>query len=65
MWQWLKTLFCGHPNPEFQRNIYGDEINLSGGNRSIWVCPNCGGTEYRPDPHYPSVPLAKSRGARR
>lgn len=28
---WLKRFFCAHHRYEWMRNIYGDEINLSGG----------------------------------
>ena len=31
---WIKRLFCAH-RYEWVRNIYGDEINLSGGKRSL------------------------------
>ncbi len=37
---------CEHEY-EFVRNIYGDEINLCGGYRSIWKCKKCGKIEYR------------------
>lgn len=38
---WIKRLFCAH-RYEWLRNIYGDEINLSGGARSLWRCAECG-----------------------
>jgi hypothetical protein len=34
---------------EFVRNIYGDEINHSGGNRSLWRCANCRRLIDRPE----------------
>ena len=42
--RFLKRLFCGHDNVSFDRNIYGDLINLSGGKRSFWICDDCGAT---------------------
>ena len=36
----IKRLFCRH-ELEFNRNIHGDEINLSGGKRSVWWCTKC------------------------
>lgn len=36
----FKRLFRKHEY-EFVRNIYGDEINSSGGKRSVWWCPKC------------------------
>lgn len=44
----IKRLLCKHEY-EFVRNIYGDEINHSGGMRSLWKCPKCGRTFL--DPH--------------
>lgn len=44
--KFLKRLLCKH-NLEFARNIYGDEIIESGGNRSRWRCGHCGKVEYR------------------
>ena len=44
----IKRLFCEH-EWEFDRNIYGDEINAAGGRRSWWRCPKCGA--YRLDAH--------------
>ena len=37
----IKRLFCKHEY-EFERNIYGDEINHVGGCRSWWRCKKCG-----------------------
>lgn len=34
------------------RNIYGDEINLHDGKRSIWCCSKCGKVEYRDELHF-------------
>jgi hypothetical protein len=48
---WLARFFCGvfspHRKMEWVRNIYGDEINLHSGKRSVWVCGFCGAVEYR------------------
>lgn len=44
----IKRLLCKHEY-EFERNIYGDEINHVGGNRSWWVCKRCG--KHVLDPH--------------
>lgn len=41
----LKQLFCKH-NYSFVRNIYGDEIRLSGWKRSEWRCSKCGKIKY-------------------
>ena len=43
---WIKRLFCAH-RYEWIRNIYGDEINLSGGKRSLWGCAECGKVQAR------------------
>jgi Zn-finger protein len=45
---WLKRVFCAH-RYEWMRNIYGDEINVSGGKRSVWRCSKCGKVQYRDD----------------
>ena len=41
----LKRRFCGwfrdHRSAVWVRNIYGDEINLCGGCRSLWQCTFC------------------------
>jgi hypothetical protein len=49
----LKRLLCRHPNTglAFVRNIHGDEINFSGGNRSIWRCGHCGSYRYKAHLH--------------
>ena len=47
---WLKRFFCAH-RYEWMRNIYGDEINLSGGKRSLWGCIECGKVQARDDLH--------------
>jgi len=45
---WLRRLFCKHLGPaEFVRNIYGDEINYAGGQRSLWKCARCGALTAR------------------
>ena len=47
---WLRRLFCAH-RYEWMRNIYGDEINLSGGKRSLWRCAECGKIHARDGLH--------------
>jgi len=37
---WVKSLFCAH-RYAFVRNVYGDEINMLGGKRSVWRCSKC------------------------
>ena len=44
----VSLFFCLHPNLKFVRNIYGDEINVWSGNRSIWRCRRCGRTVPQP-----------------
>lgn len=44
----IKRLLCKHEYV-FERNIYGDEINHTGGNRSWWHCTKCGKRAL--DPH--------------
>ena len=36
----FKRLFCHHKY-KFIRNIYGDEININNGKRSLWECTKC------------------------
>ena len=44
--KWLKEIWCGfitgHSGRVWVRNIYGDEINLRDGKRSVWQCRRCG-----------------------
>lgn len=40
MWL-IKMIFCRHKEIEFRRNIHGDEINHTGGMRSMWKCKRC------------------------
>jgi hypothetical protein len=47
---WLKRIFCAH-SYTFVRNVYGDEINLLGGKRSVWRCTKCSNVQDRDDPH--------------
>lgn len=49
MLAWLRKLFCSHPNQDFLRNIYGDEIFHAGGKRSIWKCRDCDKLIYKPE----------------
>jgi hypothetical protein len=49
----IRRVVCGlkgHPLAHV-RNIYGDEINFSGGNRSLWRCAKCGALKLRPELH--------------
>jgi len=39
--------FFGWHEWRWHRNVYGDEINLVGGMRSVYRCENCFGFEYR------------------
>lgn len=50
---WLKQLRCKHQF-EFVYNLHGDVINLHGGKRSAWHCPQCAKTLYR-DNYVPPV----------
>ena len=38
----FRRLFCRHSEFDFVRNIYGDEIHLNLGMRSMWRCKGCG-----------------------
>lgn len=40
--KWFSNLFCSHKQLEFVENIYGDQINIHHGKRSIWKCKRCG-----------------------
>ena len=42
MMAFLKSLFCGHKDQAFVRNIYAEEIIHCGYKRSEWKCNNCG-----------------------
>lgn len=42
----IKHLFCRHEYI-FVRNIYGDEIILTGYKRSIWKCTKCGKYKFK------------------
>ena len=46
MFGFIKSLRCKH-DYRFVRNLYGDEINLYGGARSVWQCANCGKLQFR------------------
>lgn len=39
-------LFCRH-DYVFVRNLYGDQINVFGGARSIWQCSKCNKEQWR------------------
>lgn len=45
-------IFCKHlDNPlVFVQNITGDSVNMAGGKRSVWKCPDCGKIIYRSKP---------------
>ena len=47
----IRSLFCRHREVRFWANLYGDEINLSGGKRSLWGCAECGKVQARDDLH--------------
>lgn len=47
----IRRLFCRHESATFVRGIYGDEINLGGGKRSVWHCQSCGSVVLRDDLH--------------
>lgn len=58
----LKHLLCRH-EWQFERNIYGDEINAVGGYRSWWRCPKCGKRCLSPNlyPDWDLPPLPERR----
>lgn len=43
----INKLFCKHNYNIFVKNIYGDEIILSGFKRSVWKCSKCGKLIYK------------------
>lgn len=47
----FKRLFCRHPEQEFVRNIYGDEIVDWNYKRSIWKCQYCGAVIAKDELH--------------
>ncbi|MDF3052610.1 MAG: hypothetical protein K0S19_715 [Geminicoccaceae bacterium] len=50
----LQWLFCKHPNMQFVRNLYGDELNhasLTTVYRSVWQCADCLMFENRRELH--------------
>ena len=57
----IKRLFCKHEY-EFERNIYGDEINHVGGCRSWWRCRKCGKRVLDKSLHWPE-PIEMTIGA--
>lgn len=50
IFKFITCLFRGHKF-QFERNIYGDEINYRNGKRSEWWCMHCGLYQYRPTLH--------------
>jgi hypothetical protein len=50
MRRFLRQLLCRH-TLVFARNLYGDQINAHGGQRSQWYCARCGVTKYQPTLH--------------
>jgi hypothetical protein len=54
MIRFIQQLFCQHEELKFVRNIYGDEINTAGGDRSIWRCQHCNKLVYQGKLHYGS-----------
>lgn len=57
----VRRLFCRHRDVRFVRNIHGDEINHSGGKRSVWRCQACGAAVRRDQLHTPSAPPVTAR----
>ena len=57
MSKFFKRLFCKHQDQTFIRNIYGDEINLTNGKRSVWRCKKCEAVVWRDS-------LVQARGER-
>ena len=55
-----KVLFCQHHELTFLRNIYGDEINLVGGMRSVWWCPDCGESIYQEELYQAGIGRTKT-----
>lgn len=60
--RWLRRTFyqwrCAHVRRSWFRNIWGDEIFHSGGQRSVWKCDDCGKYLYEsalkwPEPDRP------------
>ncbi len=47
--EWIRRMFCRHPEHYFVRNIHGDEINEWDGNRSLWRCKRCGSILAKPE----------------
>ncbi len=47
----IKRLFCNH-DYDFLRPISGDEINWTGGMRSVFICLKCRKVVYSRHPHY-------------
>lgn len=58
----LKRILCSH-EWEFERNIYGDEINATNGRRSWWRCPKCGARSLDSN-YYPELECKKRREAK-
>lgn len=59
--KWLPCLFGKH-EWKFVRNIYGDEINVCNGDRSVWRCDHCKGYERRAELYRP-IPEPTEPGA--
>ena len=53
--KFLQNHCCEH-NYEFIRNIYGDEVNMRDGARSIWQCHKCRKYKYEKE-LYDKIPL--------
>jgi hypothetical protein len=54
--KWLRKFFCAH-DYRWQRNIFGDEINHSGGARSIWKCCKCKKFQFRNTLHHVTIDI--------
>jgi hypothetical protein len=63
MIKFFKRIACGWKGHvlTFCRNIYGDEINSTGGKRSLWKCSKCGAYKLRPELHTESAPPETAR----
>lgn len=50
--KYFSNLFCLHEKLEFVANIYGDQINIHHGKRSVWKCKSCGKLIYKDKLYY-------------
>jgi hypothetical protein len=47
MINFIKRMLCKHEDLAFSYNLYGDEINIHHGKRSLWGCRKCGKSIYK------------------